>query len=439
MDFEQFQKNMEESFSKVTGHMETMAGAVKTQAEKMESIEKRLAAQEKAIEEFKNRLDSNKKKGFSRGESVPGSEGKHDGRKFSFLRAARGIVLNDWHGGEFERECFQMTDERRDISKAERDEWQRNLLAGNLQTRDMTTGDDTLGGFIVPTQILSEEFIELLRPNIVVEAMGATVLDDLEGSPVELPKQVGGADADWTPENSNLTPSDLTLGQVNLTPRQIGALVRVSNRLLRMSNPSAEALIRADMARKIAEKFDLAALRGSGASGEPLGIANIAGINTVAIDTNGGRFTLIEADLMRDELANDDALRGRTGYAMHPKVLGRLRRERIAQYSADTGGMYMNIPMSNAVLQEQLDDIFKTTTQIPIDLAKGSGTNLSEVYYANWQELLIGMWLMMELQASNQAGESFQRNQTWIKATMEGDVQVRHPESFCLISDAETQ
>ena len=81
----------------------------------------------------------------------------------------------------------------------------------------------------------------------------------------------------------------------------------------------------------------------------------------------------------------------------------------------------MNIPMSNAVLQEQLDDVFKTTTQIPIDLSKGSGTNLSEVYYANWQELLIGMWLMMELQASNQAGESFQRNQTWIKVTMEGD------------------
>ncbi len=348
-------------------------------------------------------------------------------------------MTNNWRGAEFEREVFQSTDEANEISKSERDAWQKALLAGQLQTRDMSTGDDTLGGFIVPTQILSEEFIELLRPNIVVEAMGATVLDDLEGSPVELPKQVGGADAEWTPENSTISPSDLTLGQVNLTPRQIASLVRVSNRLLRMSQPSAEALIRQDMARKIAERFDLAALRGTGASGEPLGIANIAGINTVAIGANGGRFTLIEADLMRDELANDDALRGRTGYVFHPKVLGRLRRERIAQFSADTGGLYMNIPMSNAVLQDQLDDIFRTTTQIPTDLAKGSGSNLSEVYYANWQELLIGMWLMMELQASNQAGTSFQTNQTWIKATMEGDVQVRHPESFCLVSDAESQ
>lgn len=431
----QILKNLE----KMTGAMTAMSESMKGFDTRLGTIESRQEAFEKDLEEFKNKLNENAKKGIKRGVSVPGTEEKNDGRKFSFLKAVRGIVTRNWRGAEYEREVFRIVDEMNDVSSKEREDFQRALEANDFEIRDMTTSDDILGGFIVPTQVLSDQFIELLRPEIVVEAMGATVLDDLDGAPVEMPKQVGGASANWTPENALISDSDVTLGSVNMTPRQLAAMVKVSSRLLRMATPSAETLIRTDMARAIAEKFDLAALRGSGAAGEPLGIANIVGINTVAIGPNGGRFTLDEADQMRDELANDNALRGQTGYVMHPKVLGRLRRERIAQFNGDTGGFYMNVPMNNATLQESLNDPFKTTTQIPIDLGKGTGTNLSEVYFGNWREILLGMWLRLELQASNQAGEAFQRNQVWIKAAMEGDVQVRHPESFCLISDAETQ
>ncbi len=432
-------QQIQENLKTFSGHMATVAESVKGINTRLDSQDTRQKAIEDQLEEFKKTLATNAQKGKKRGVSVPGTEEKTDGRHFSFLKAVRGIVTNNWRGSEFEREVFRISDEMNDVSKTDRDEWQRSLAANDFEIRDMTTTDDVLGGYIVPTQILSDQFIELLRPEIVVEAMGATVLDDLDGAPVEMPKQVGGATAAWTPENASITSSDVSLGSINLTPRQLAAMVKVSSRLLRLSTPSAERLIREDMARAIAEKFDLAALRGTGASGEPLGIANIIGINTIAIGANGGRFTLNEADLMRDELANDNALRGSLGYIFNPKVLGRLRRERIAQFSADTGGSYLNLPMSNATLQEQLGDAFRTTTQVPTDLAKGSGTNLSEVYFGNWRELLIGMWLRLELQASSEAGEAFQRNQVWIKATMEGDVQVRHPESFCLNSDAESQ
>jgi HK97 family phage major capsid protein len=302
----------------------------------------------------------------------------------------------------------------------------------------MTTSDDTLGGYIVPTQVLTQFFIELLRPQIVVEALGATVLDGLEGSPVEIPRQIGGATANWIPENGLITDSDVTLGQINLQPRQIAAMVKLSSRLLRLSNPAAEGLVRNDMAAAIAEALDYAALRGSGSNGQPLGIANTVGINTVAIGTNGGRFDYTIADQMRQELAVDNALKGKNGYCMHPTVSGKLRRERIAQYSAQTDGAYVTLPMSDASLREQLGFDWKETTQIPTNLTKGSGTDLSEVYFANWNELIVGMWLDMEMQASNQAGESFQRNQTWIKLTSEADIQLRHVESFCLVSDAQT-
>ena len=59
--------------------------------------------------------------------------------------------------------------------------------------------------------------------------MGATLLDNLVGSPVEIPKQTGGATAYWVGENEPLTGSDQTLGQLQLTPKLVGALVELSN------------------------------------------------------------------------------------------------------------------------------------------------------------------------------------------------------------------
>ena len=351
---------------------------------------------------------------------VPGAEEKNDGREFSFLRAAKGILYNDWRGAEFEREVFQLTDEAAyGVSKAERDDLARK--------REMSTSNDQLGGYLVPNQVLSSFFIELLRPNIVTEKLGATVMPNLTGSPVEIPG-----------ENQPITPSDSTVGQISLQPRQISALVKMSSRLQRMSVPAAEGIVRNDMGMAIAEAIDLAALRGTGASGEPIGIANTIGINTVSIGANGGAFDFEIADLMRQALAEKNALKGKLGFAMNPLVSGKMRRERIAQFSAQTKGAYVMLPMSDAELGDRLGFAWEESTQIPTNLSKGSGVNLSEVYFSNWVELIIGMWLGLELDASRQAGDAFQKNQVWLKATAEVDVALRHVESFTLVSDALT-
>ena len=62
------------------------------------------------------------------------------------------------------------------------------------QTRDLATTPDSSGGYLVPIQAIPE-LIEILRAEAVVFQMGATLLDNLAGSPVEIPKQTGGATA----------------------------------------------------------------------------------------------------------------------------------------------------------------------------------------------------------------------------------------------------
>ncbi len=349
--------------------------------------------------------------------SLPGLELEKD--NFSFTRAAVGITTGDWGHG-FEKAVFDETANRR---------------------KDLSASDDALGGFLVPVQVL-DDFIELLRANTVTREAGATVLTNLTGSPVELPKQTGGATAFWVSENGAITSSDLTLGQVVLQPRALGALVKLSNRVLRMSSPGIEGIVRDDLSRVMALELDLAALRGDGANGQPLGIAETANINTLEIDTNGGDFTFFHADRMRQALAEKNAERGRLAYISHPSAWGKMRRERIAQFTGQTEGAYVILPMTDEQMRAHLGFPFFQTTQLPTTLAKGSSTSLTEVYLGNWAELLIGMWTNMEFLASNQAGDAtggaFAQNQTWLRVIMETDVAVRHPESFVLINDAET-
>ncbi|MCK5237502.1 MAG: phage major capsid protein [Deltaproteobacteria bacterium] len=340
--------------------------------------------------------------------SLPGVELEKE--DFSFLRAFNGMLTNNWDEAGFEKEVF-----------------------ANTKALATTTGGS--GGYIVPTQYIAE-LIELLRAEAVTIAMGASVLDNLQGSPIEIPKQTGGSTTYWVGENTAITASDQTLGQITMTPHACAAMTKLSNRLLRMSTPSAEAMVRRDIAQSLALAIDLAALRGTGTAGQPSGIANETGILTAAIGTNGGNFTLAQAEEMINEVEASNALRGNLGFVMHSRVKSKLKSERIAQYSGQTDGAYAMLPMTDAKLAELMAYNFRTSNQLPTNLTKGSSTDCSEVYFGNWQELLIGQWGGLELMASNETSDAFEKNQTWVRAIQEVDTGIRHAESFCLLSDA---
>jgi HK97 family phage major capsid protein len=342
--------------------------------------------------------------------SVPGMEPE----KFSLIRAINAIKSGDWSNAGYELEVFNETKKK----------------------TAMSAGTDTVGGYIVPAEALGD-IIELLRAELVVASMGATMLTGLVGNPVEIPKVTGGSTAYWVAENSAITESNLTVGQLALSPKAVAAMVKLSNRLLRLSNPSVEAMIRSDIATVLALAIDLAALRGSGANGEPIGIANTTGINTVEIGTDGGAPTFDVLSDMQYELQLDNAFRGNLGYIFHPRTRKTLLQTKVAQYTGDTGGEYIIQPIvSDAQLQAWLGYKYGQTTQVPIDLTKGSGTALTEIYFANWKELIVGSWGGMEIMASKETSDAFEKNQTWVRIIQDVDIAVRHAESFCLVNDA---
>lgn len=401
MDFQAILDAIAKQKDLINSKFDPVEAAVKGMGESMLGMNTRMTAMEDVFRQRK-----------SSGISLPGvNEGK---QQFSFLKAIRAIRWSDWKDAEFEKEVFDQT-----------------------RKRAMSQGTDSAGGYLVPTQHVAE-LIEMLYDRAVCIALGATVLDNLTGSPVEIPKQTGGATAYWPGENAAITGSDLTLDQLSLSPKAVGCLVKLSNRLIQLSNPSAEVMVRRDIATALALAIDLKALRGDGTSNTPTGIANTSGINTVAIGTSGGVFDFDIASQMIDELDVDNALKGKLGFAMHSKVKGKMKRERIPQFSGDGKGAYVMMPMTDAVLKERLGYDFQTSNQIPTSLTKASGTSLSEVYFGNWEELLIGSWGAMQIMASQETSDAFEKNQTWVRILQDVDIGVRHAQSFCLVSDANT-
>lgn len=347
----------------------------------------------------------------SKKSSIPGLEFEKD--KFSLLRAINAIATKNWAKAGFEKEVFENTS---DLKKT------------------MSTETDTAGGYVVPVQVLGD-FIELFRANLVTKQLGATYIDGLTGSPVEVPGQAGGATVYWLGEDNptGITASDLTLKQSQMTPHGAAALVKLSNRLLRMSNPSIEALVRQDVAFAMAEAVDLAALKGVGANAQPLGIMNVAGILTQDLTSLTKKVQIWSSMYdIENKLAEANSLKGRLGWLFHPRVRKFLAQARTGSgFAAEDGaGEYVSDPITQAQLASYIGYPYASTTNMSITTA--TTPDEAEVIFGNWAELIIGVWQGMTIMASQEADQAFAKNQTWIRFVQEVDAMVRHPESFCV-------
>lgn len=364
------------------------------------------------IKELSTRIEVIENAGQAAKEIVdlPGcDETKED---FSFARMLYGIATKNWDEVPFEYDVLK-----------------------EARTKALAQGIDTAGGFIVPVQYVAQ-LIELFRSKLVLARLGATMLPGLSGSPVYVPKHTGSATGYWVDENATITDSQQTVGQIELTPRKGAAMTKISNELRLLSNPAIEALVREDLAAVLARLAQSGALFGIGASGQPLGLLNHSGLNSVVMGTNGGAM---DFDTIVDIITSvdvDDALEGNLGFLFHPTLRGIIHKLKDLQdrpiFQALTQAASVNASMGLAGYP------WATTTQMRTNLSKGSGSNLTEMIFGNWSELLIGMWGSIRIDATQEAGTAFATDQTWIRIIQMMDIGVRHEESFCYVNDIST-
>ena len=338
---------------------------------------------------------------------------KQEVKRFSVIRAIHALAnptdRRAQEAAAFEFEC----------SRAAADQYGRAaqgilLPAEVLRNwkRDLNSADEAA---LFTDDFRGGDFIDVLRNASSVMQAGARMLNGLSGD-VKIPKKTAAAAAAWiATEGGASSESEMTVGSVSMTPKTLGAHTDVTRQLLIQSSLDVEALIRDDLAQAIALAIDLGALSGSGSSGQPTGIKNTSGINTVDFGTAPDLVpTFAQVVEMETKVAEDNALLGNLAYIMGAAMYGALKTTEkatnTAQFVVEPGG---TINGYRAIVSNQA----------------ASG----DAYFGNFSDLLVGMFGGLDIVVDPYTAST--SGTVRVVALQSCDVAVRKAVSFCLGND----
>jgi HK97 family phage major capsid protein len=146
------------------------------------------------------------------------------------------------------------------------------IEADTAKRKALAAGDAASGGFLVPERV-SADIIQLLTPRTLIRRLGPEVIPMPTGS-IRVPRITQGTQANYIGENQNIPPSTMKFGQIMMTWKKLAAMVPISNDLIRYSAPAADAIVRNDVLRAMAQREDQGFMFDDGTGGTPRGLYN---------------------------------------------------------------------------------------------------------------------------------------------------------------------
>jgi len=131
--------------------------------------------------------------------------------------------------------------------------YQRAPVAGAVTT------DNEWAGPLVFTQRFSGDFVEYLRPMTILGRFGTGNIPGLRRVPfnVNIASQTTGGSAYWVGEGKSKPLTAWQYGQTTLRFAKAAAIAVLTDEMVRFSTPSAEALVRDELANALAAKLDV--------------------------------------------------------------------------------------------------------------------------------------------------------------------------------------
>lgn len=264
------------------------------------------------------------------------------------------------------------------------------------------------GANLVATDLLSGSFIDLLRKKAWVMRRART-LAGLVGN-VDIPRQNAAGSAYWVGEGGAPTEGTPGVDQIAFTPKTVGAYTDITRRLMMQSTPDAEALVRDDLLKIIALEIDRVAIYGSGSANQPKGVKNWSGINAVDFAT-ASQPTFAELVSMETAIATDDADVDAMSYAFAAGIRGHLKTT--PKFGTGT----------EATIWESGNTVNGYETNVSNQIIA------TDVFFGNWQDLVIAMWGGLELTVDPYSLST--SGGLRLIALQDIDINLRHLESFC--------
>ena len=357
-------------------------------------------------------------------ETAPADLGLNEKEKgdYSLLRAINAAATGDWRQAGYERE---LSDE---IAKRSGKEARGFYVPTDLKwaKRDQTVGTDSQGGYLVGTDHLADQFIEALYARLTLANLGGQIMTGLRGD-ISIPKlTTSTSNAGFVAEGSAPTEGAAVFGQVSMSPKTLACYVDISRKLMYQSDPSVEQVLRNDIVNTFARKIDEVGIEGGG-SNEPSGILSNTDAATVAIGTNGGAITYSKIVDLIKEVEIDNAIIGdNPAFLTNPKVMAALRT--VAKQASGVEGNFILDP-NNTMLGYGVN----STTLVPSDLTKGTGTALSALIFGDFSQLMMGFWSGVDVVVDTASLST--SGGTRLAFFQDMDIAIRHGEGFSYIKD----
>jgi len=331
---------------------------------------------------------------------------KKEVRQFSIMKAINALAnptdRKAQREAEFEFECSEEASKH--YGRTAQGIMLPPEVMANWNTRDLNASDDA---GLVGQDFRPESFIDVLRNASAVMPL-ATNLNGLSGD-VKIPKKTSASSASFiSAEGGASGESEMVIGSVTMSPKTVGVHTDVTRQLMLQSSLDVENLIRDDLAKSMAIAIDDGALEGSGSSGNPRGITNTSGINTVSL-SSASAPTFAEMVSIETSVAVDNALVGDLAYIINPANFGTLKT------TAKDSGSGLFVAENGQV------------NGYPVVVSNQITAN--NYVFGNFNDLLIGFFGGLDITVDPYSNST--SGTVRIVALQSVDVAVRHAVSFC--------
>jgi HK97 family phage major capsid protein len=323
--------------------------------------------------------------------------------QYNIVKAILAAARGDWQSAPFERVVSLTEYERRGVMPASARSF---AIPRDILERDLTA-TAAPGAYLVGTEQRPSTFIDLMRADSLVDALNVTRLGGLVGN-VTIQKITAGTAGYWLPdENTQITASQPTIGQLALAPKNVGGLVVLSHQFAKQNSEGAQSFVLRDAAAQLRLAIDLALIGGSGAGGQPTGVASVA----------AGAFTGTSLDFAKlldaqSDLAANNALNESCAYVTTPTVAALLAAR--VRFASTASPLWDGSLSRGTVLGHRAF----SSTSVP------AGTAI----FGDFSQVVLGEWDGLEILANPFA--DFSRGLISVRAFAAVDVGVRAPGAF---------
>lgn len=227
----------------------------------------------KSLEDFKNMVKSKRKINSNKEK-----KGIKSMSKFSISKAIRNACKQYKEDVSNEFETKVIEENRRSISSLDNlNEY--DVIVTESQLRALAPSG-AVGGALVNTDYLPQEYTPVLRPELTLERTGYKVIP-VNGNSISFTVNTSGCVASMYDLDGQLNDSDMKFTLKELKPRKAGVCVPIPYSLILQARPEIDAIVEGDIVNALAELRDQMILKGTGTDNQPSGIIANTEVNTM--------------------------------------------------------------------------------------------------------------------------------------------------------------